>query len=222
MSGSDHIRIFILTNNLLLREGISKIIRENTNYSIVGVAKFSDDIIECLKINKPDLLLIDLTSNHPDILELIVKLKETLTRLKIICIGASSDIQVVINAFISGISGYLLTTSGINGFKECCEEVMKGGYYIDDRLSKKVITRFLKNLRNGRVTTIEQEYILSRREQEVLRLIAEGKNTKEIADILYISPKTVQNHKYNIMKKLDLKNVVDMVKYAIKIGIVDL
>jgi len=99
---------------------------------------------------------------------------------------------------------------------------MKGGYYIDDRLSKKVITRFLNNLRSGRVTTVGQEYILSRREQEVLRLIAQGKNTKEIADILYISPKTVQNHKYNIMKKLDLKNVVDMVKYAIKIGMVDL
>jgi len=222
MSGSDPIRVFILTNNLLFREGILKIIRENTDYSIVGVAKFSDDIIECLNVNKPDLLVIDLTSNHSDILELIVKLKETLTNIKIMCISTSSDIQVVINAFISGISGYLLTTSGINSFKECCKEVMKGGYYIDDRLSKKVITRFLNNLRNGRVTTVEQEYILSRREQEVLRLIAQGKNTKEIADILYISPKTVQNHKYNIMKKLDLKNVVDMVKYAIKIGMVDL
>jgi len=222
MSGSDPIRVFILTNNLLFREGILKIIRENTDYSIVGVAKFSDDIIECLNVNKPDLLVIDLTSNHSDILELILTLKENLTHIKIMCISTSSDIQVVINAFISGISGYLLTTSGINSFKECCKEVMKGGYYIDDRLSKKVITRFLNNLRSGRVTTVGQEYILSRREQEVLRLIAQGKNTKEIADILYISPKTVQNHKYNIMKKLDLKNVVDMVKYAIKIGMVDL
>ena len=117
--------------------------------------------------------------------------------------------------------GYVVKDSVTERLIEGLETIARGEYFLDSSLSGRVVERIL-GFPTKEAKMIDQKYAsLSSREEQVLRLLAEGRSTKEIAEKLFISPKTVENHRTNIMEKLDLHNTLELIRYAVKIGLID-
>jgi len=121
-------------------------------------------------------------------------------------------------ALLAGALGFVLKASPTTDVLEAIRSVRKGEYFLSPKINSKIITAFLKS--RTEKPSVSGYDLLSEREQQVFRLLVEGKSSVEIADILCISSKTVEKHRANTMKKLDIHNMVSMVKYAIKIGII--
>jgi DNA-binding NarL/FixJ family response regulator len=132
-----------------------------------------------------------------------------------------SKIDYISEAFRAGAMGYVVKESASERLLECLESVSRGEYYIDSSLSH-TVAESLKNLGGKRTEIRDTGYsTLTPREQQVMRLIAEGISSREIADGLFISTKTVENHRANIMNKLELHSTMELVRYAAKLGLID-
>jgi DNA-binding NarL/FixJ family response regulator len=131
-------------------------------------------------------------------------------------------IDYITKAFEAGATGYFTKETATEKLVECIETVVKGDYYVDSNLSHQVVKSLLKSSEQEAESTDAEYTALTPREQEILRLIAEGLSNKEIANNLFISPKTVENHRTNIMSKLDLHSTMELVRYAAKYGIIDI
>jgi DNA-binding NarL/FixJ family response regulator len=139
----------------------------------------------------------------------------------ILMVSMHSKIDYITEAFQAGALGYVVKDSASERLIEALETVFRGDYYLDSSLSGKVVERLL-GLPIKEAKIMDQKYTsLSSREEQILRLLAEGRPIKEIAEKLFISPKTVENHRANIMEKLDLHSTLDLIRYAVKIGLID-
>jgi DNA-binding NarL/FixJ family response regulator len=131
-----------------------------------------------------------------------------------------SRVEFITEAFQAGATGYVVKESATEKLVEGLEAVSKGEYFLDTSLSQKVVNKLVKS--SARASDLDSRYgSLTRREQEVLRLVVEGLSAKEIGDRLFISPKTVENHRTNIMNKLDIHSTMELVRYAAKLGLID-
>jgi len=137
-------------------------------------------------------------------------------------VSMHSKIDYITEAFHAGATGYVVKESASERLLHGLEAVSKGEYFLDSSVSYQVVHNMMKfPVKEARIT--DNDYgSLTPREQEVMRLLAEGSASKEIAEKLFISPKTVENHRSNIMKKLDLHSTLELVRYATKIGLIDL
>ncbi|MHA1344656.1 MAG: LuxR C-terminal-related transcriptional regulator [Promethearchaeota archaeon] len=216
------IRTISISDSLIFLEGIKKIIVEKLGISLIGEYRLSKDLFEDLGVIKPDIALMELRPDKKGCFDLIKSIRQEFPDLKIVVISNSKSDQTVVEAFQAGVCGYIHLNSGIETFKNCFKVILKGEFFIDEKLSVKLARRFLDSIVSIRSIENEPYSILSKREIEVMKLFLNGKNSKEIAELLFISPKTVENHKYNIMKKLGLKNEIEFVKYAIKKGMINL
>jgi DNA-binding NarL/FixJ family response regulator len=133
-----------------------------------------------------------------------------------------SKVDYIAEAFQAGANGYVVKESAAEGLMKGLETVLKGEYFLDSAVSSQVVEKLMRI--PGKETKISdaQYGTLTAREQEILRVLAEGLSTKEIAEKLCISPKTVDNHRANIMNKLDLHSTIDLVRYAAKLGLIDM
>jgi DNA-binding NarL/FixJ family response regulator len=136
-------------------------------------------------------------------------------------VSMHSKIDYIVKAFQSGAMGYLIKESAADLLLQGIEFVLKGHYFMDTSVSHQVVKK-LVGLPEKEVSISGTSYdLLTAREQEVMGLLAEGLSTTQVADKLFISPKTVENHRHSIMKKLDLHSTVDLVRYAAKLGLID-
>lgn len=227
MASNKKNKIFILSDSLIFREGLKKIIKENFDYFIVDEGKKSETTPERLKNLKVDVLIIDLISKdsnpkESNPYELIKKYKNHYKELKIITFGDFKNSQDIIKVFKVGSSGYLTLFSQVLSFKKCLISITNDEFYIDYKISNEMVTKYIERIKLNSDNINNNENVLTKREEEILKLYVDGKSINEISGILFISPKTVENHKYNLMKKLGFKNDVELVKYAIKAGLTDL
>jgi DNA-binding NarL/FixJ family response regulator len=132
-----------------------------------------------------------------------------------------SKIDYIVEAFQAGATGYIVKESASDRLIPGLETVLHGDYFLDSAISHAVVEKLLKSpLKESRVEDADYGS-LTPREQEVMRLLAEGLAVREIAERLYISPKTVENHRSNLMRKLDLHNAIELVRYAARLGLID-
>ena len=215
------IKVLVVDDHPLFREGIKAILERSPEFEVVGEAGDSDAGLELTRQLKPDQALVDISLDGKNGLDLVQSMKKIHPGIRVLVVSMHSKMDYIIEAFQAGAHGYLVKESAGEGLLKAMKSVGKGEYFIDANISSEVVQKILNNPKN-QDKIYDSSYIsLTSREQEVLRLLAENLTAKEIGDKLFISPKTVDNHRSNIMRKLDLQRPLDLVRYAARIGLID-
>jgi len=210
--------IIIVDDHLIFRQGLKSIITLENIANVIGEASNGLELMALLEDLKPDLVLMDIDMPHMNGLEATEKAIELMPELKIIAFSMFSDEEYYYKMIDRGVKGFILKTSGINELENAINNVMAGDSYFSNELLRKIINNF------GRPNTIKQTALdnLTDREIEVLQQICLGLSTEEIAEKLFISPKTVKSHKSNLLEKTVCKNTPSLILFAIKNKLVEI
>ena len=219
---TDEIKVVIIEDHALMREGIKAIIGRDEKIKVIGESDNVDDGYDVVINCNPDILLLDIALHGSSGLVLAKRLLAARPDLLIIIITAYSKIDYILEAVESGVKGYILKESSPENLADAIEKVYAGEIYIDSYISNKVIKSLITKNDVEIAEDNKSAYSkLSLREQQILKLLIDGVPIKDIAEELFISSKTVENHKASIMVKLKCKNMTELIRYAISIGLID-
>ena len=213
--------VLLIDDHPLYREGLKTIIARSPAFQVVGEAANAEEGLQLAKALRPDLALVDISLPGENGIELVRSLKSDLPEIRILVVSMHSRIDYISEAFRVGALGYVVKEAAGEGLLKALAVVANGEFFLDSSVSREVVLGLVKTP-DGRAVETHGEYgSLTSREQEILRLLAEGQSTKEIAKRLFVSPKTVENHRTNIMRKLELQRPMDLIRYAVRIGLID-
>lgn len=217
---NDAIKVMIVDDHELIREGISKILDMENDIDIVFKAKSGIEALEVLKDVKPDVILLDINMNELNGIETLKKIKASGSKTKIIMLTVYDDVEYISQSVNLGANGYVLKDSDSDTLIKTIKIVNEGGSYIQPTLA----TQLIKHMTNEKKNTNDKKSLelLTRRELIVMKEISSGLNNKSISKKLNISEKTVKNHVSSILKKLELQDRTQVAIYAIKNKIIDL
>jgi DNA-binding NarL/FixJ family response regulator len=213
--------IIIIDDHPLFREGLKTIISRDDRFKVVGEAGTGYEGLEMTKRLKPDLVIVDISLPDQSGIQLTRDLRRFLSETKILIVSMHSKIDYIAEAFQAGATGYVVKESASERLLQGLKSVAKGDYYLDSSVSHAVVENLMKSpLKAAKITDADYA-TLTPREQEVMRFLAEGLSSKAVAEKLFISSKTVENHRANIMNKLGLHSTIELVRYAAKLGLID-
>jgi DNA-binding NarL/FixJ family response regulator len=217
MTISDKIKIMLVDDHTLVRDALASMLHQIADIQVVGSVASGEDLLGKLKSINPDVVLMDIMLKGMSGIEATRWVKERAGHVKVILVSSEIKKEFVSAGIQSGIDGYLPKDVEKTTLLNAIHSVMKGEKYFNEAVTTLIFEDFYKkemNIVHGeRQLNITD---LTKRELEVLTLIANGKTNKEVADELFISSKTVDSHKMHILDKLGLKNTAELVKYAIK------
>ena len=214
--------VMIVDDHPLFREGLKSIVAHDDHYKIVGEAGLAAEALSLAQKLKPDFMIVDISLPDKNGIELTREALRVLPECKILIVSMHTKIYYITEALRMGALGYLVKESTSLTLLKGLKAISRGQHFLDPSLSKE-ITENLAEFSSGKDKMIDVAYKrLSKREQEVMRLVVEGFTTKEISEKLFISKKTVDNHRANIMNKLGIHRTVELIRYAARIGVIDL
>ncbi len=219
-------RILIAEDHRILREGLRSLLSSNQNFEIAGETDNGLDTIKYVEKLMPDLVLTDLSMPKMGGLDAIAEIKKRCPDTKILVLTVHKAEEYVFESLRAGADGYLLKDATHAELNLAIENILAGKLYISPGISEKVVAGYLEARKNIKKTETVQEQkatvwdSVTKRERQILKLIAEGNKNKAIADYLCISIKTVEKHRSNLMKKLDLHNASELTAFAIEKGLV--
>lgn len=205
-------RVLLADDHMLFREGLKSLLN-SADFEIVGEAASGTDAIREARRLLPDVAIVDVGMPGLNGVDATREVLRAAPRCKVIVLTMYKDNAYLAEALRAGAHGYILKSRGAGEMLDALREVLSGGRYISPGLSREVAESYL-----GEDSRVESP--LSRREREVLQLVAEGKTTKEIAATLFISFKTVESHRQHIMAKLDIHDTASLTRYAIRSGMI--
>lgn len=215
-------RIVIVDDHPLYREGLKALIGRSDRFSVVGEAGSAVEAFDLARQVDPDIMLVDISMPGKSGIQFIREFREVMPSVRFIVVSMHANADYIVEAFQAGAAGYMVKDSASDGLLRGLRTVAAGEVFLDSALSGEVVEKLLK-VRSSEDGSVPDPYqSLTSREQEVMRLLAEGLMTREVADRLYISPKTVENHRANLMKKLSLSTTIELVRYAARLGLIDL
>ncbi|RQM83641.1 DNA-binding response regulator [Staphylococcus xylosus] len=215
-------RIVIADDHAVVRTGFSMILNYQEDMEVVGTAADGVEAYQKVMKYKPDVLIMDL-SMPPGESGLIAtsKITESFPDTKILILTMYDDEEYLFHVLRNGAKGYILKNAPDEQLILAIRTVFKGETYVDMKLTTSLVNEFVNNSGNDKQTITDPYKILSKREIEILPLIAKGYGNKDIAEKLFVSVKTVEAHKTHIMQKLELKSKPELVEYAMKKKLID-
>jgi DNA-binding NarL/FixJ family response regulator len=202
---------------VLVRQGLKRILDGARDLEVVGEAGDGLELLELLNHSNPDMVILDVSMPKLRGIEAIHEIKTMRPGVSILMLTMHKDKEYLYLALSAGAKGYLLKEDADRDLFSAIEKVRQGRTYVSPNLSEELLDDLVQIGKGEGKLSFEIDP-LTTREREVVKLIAEGKSSKEIADLLFISARTVDNHRANIMEKLNLKKAADLVKYAIQKG----
>jgi DNA-binding NarL/FixJ family response regulator len=210
------VRIVLVDDHRLVRAGIRALLEKTPQGEVVGEAADGREAFALIEKQRPEIVLIDIAMPGLNGLDAVDRIKKEWPETKVIILSMHANEEYVVRALRSDVSGYLIKDAAVDELEDAIGTVAEGEVYFSRRISKRVIRDYLTNTDEIR-GPLEQ---LSSRQREVLQLIGEGKNTKEIAEILQVSVKTIEAHRLQLMQRLDIHDIPGLVKFAIRTGLV--
>ncbi|HOR85397.1 MAG TPA: response regulator transcription factor [Bacillota bacterium] len=210
------IRIIIADDHSIVREGLKQLLELEEDFEVVGQASNGAETIERVKELKPDVLLLDINMPTMNGIKALKKLKEEGIDTRVVILTIHEDREYLLETMQIGASGYILKDSDSASFFKAIRDAYNGESYIQPKLAADLIREFNK----PKLARVKNENELTQREYEVITLIADGMNNKDIADKLFISEKTVKNHVSNIFRKINVSDRTQAAIYAYKNNII--
>jgi two-component system, NarL family, response regulator DegU len=217
----DKINIVLADDHVLVRKGIKAMLESDTDIQVIGEASNGVEALETAKKLHPDILVLDIRMPEMTGLEAAARLGSFSPDTKAVILSMHDSEEYVLQALDAGAYGYLLKDTDKNEFVKALKQVHGGAKYFSGGVSNVLANRLLGSKPvPARSSVEEDQYHLTRREKEILRMIIDGKHNKDIADASGKSVRTIETHRFNIMKRLGVNNAIDMVNKAIKENLV--
>ena len=210
------LRIVLADDHRLVRAGVRALLEKIRLGEVIAEAGDGREALELVAAHQPDIVLLDIGMPNLNGLDAIDRIKKGSPETKVIILSMHANEEYVVRALRSGVSGYLIKDSAVDELERAIHSVAAGQTYLSKRISKPTIQAYLAN--TNRIYAPLDE--LTPRQREVLQLIGEGKNTKEIADLLGVSIKTVEAHRLRLMRRLGIHDLPGLVRFAIRTGLV--
>ena len=211
-------RIVIAEDHTILREGLRMLLSSNPDFEVVGEAQDGLEAIRSVEAYKPDLVLMDLSMPRMNGVGAIQEIKKQSPSTKILVLTVHKTEEYILTTLKAGADGYVLKDATHSELMLAIENVFSGRSYLSPGISEKVIEGYLEGRKTVKSSTSWDT--LTQREREILKMIAEGYKNKDIADYLCISAKTVEKHRANLMKKLDLHSASSLTAFAMDKGLI--
>jgi DNA-binding NarL/FixJ family response regulator len=208
--------VLLADDHRLFTDGLQRVIAPK--HDVIGSVCNGRELVEVAQQRKPDVIVTDISMPFLNGLDALRTLRSAKVRSKVIILTMHSDISLVVEAFRAGASGYVLKEAGAGDINDALDTVVRGRVYLSPSLPTDIITVLAEAAHKTVVS--EDGFKLTRRQREVLQLIAEGKTMKEVAVILGISTRTCESYKYDLMHSLGIRSTAELVQYAIRIGII--
>jgi DNA-binding NarL/FixJ family response regulator len=217
----DKIKILITDDHQLVREGIEAMFKGVDDMEVVGMVSSGEEAVNAVRADKPDVVLMDIIMPGMNGVEATRWIKEIDETIRVIIVTMEISKEYVSAGIKSGVDGYLPKDIGKKTLIEAVRSVHAGQRYFNDAIKKLIFEDFysVEKLKNPKRELPNQ---LTKRESEVLALVASGKSNKDIGEVLFISVKTVETHKTHILMKLGLNNNAELIRYAIKNNIISI
>ncbi|UOB18080.1 response regulator transcription factor [Abyssalbus ytuae] len=208
-------KVVLADDHVLVRDGIKSLLEDEKDILVIDEASDGAEALKVVKKNKPDVLIIDIRMPELNGIEVVKKLKESGENIKTLVLSMHDSEEYVVQSIQAGADGYLLKGASKEEFLKALNSVAEGGKYFSGDISAIIFDHFVK----GETTKLPQkvipnEFALTKREQQILHYVLEGKSNKEIAEELKISKRTAEVHRFNLMKKLKVKNLMELANVA--------
>lgn len=212
------IRVLLADDHKLMRSGLRLLLEQQPEFVVVGEADDGYQAVAQAQSLKPDVVVMDIGMPNLNGIEAARKISELQPDAAIVMLSMHSDEGYVLRALRAGARGYLLKDSAEGDLAQAVRAVSEGKSFFSPAVGKVLLEDYMRKLQR---TGAEDSYdLLSPREREILQLVAEGKSTKDVANLLNLSPYTVETHRANIMQKLSLRGVPELILYAVRKGII--
>jgi two-component system response regulator NreC len=214
------IRVLLAEDHTIVRKGIRSLLDDEPDIEVVGEAADGREAVEKVEKLRPDVVLMDITMPQLNGLEATRHIKKQFPEIKVLGLTMYTNEEYIFQLLQAGASGYLVKQSAPAELISAIQAVYRGDSFLSPAISKTIIEEYLKH--TEKISQSDAYEKLTDREREVLQLITEGYSNQEIAEMLYISVKTVGVHRVNLMTKLNLHNTAELIKYAFRKGIISL
>ena len=216
----DKINIVLADDHVLVRNGIKAMLESDKEITVIGEASNGAEALETAKALKPDILVLDIRMPEMTGLEAASKIHAYSPQTKAVILSMHDSEEYVIQALDAGAYGYMLKDIDKNEFIKALKQIYKGNKYFSGSVSNVLANRLLNGNSVSRPIEVKDQYHLTKKEKEILRMVIDGRQNKQISESLDISIRTIETHRFNIMKKLGVNNAVDMVNKTVKENIV--
>jgi DNA-binding NarL/FixJ family response regulator len=216
------IKIVLVDDHKIIMDGISSLLMDEENMEVVGKALNSDELFQLLDNNPVHMVLLDVFLPKPVGIEILKSILKKYPKIKVIIVSGNDEEDLISNAFQAGASGYLTKSVEKDELVEAINTVNSGDQYISKSLEQNLTKNFIRKARFGDKYAHHKLTGLTTREIEIIILLSDGLSYKEVASQMNISTRTVEAHKNHILEKLELKNTIELVKFAIKNKLIEL
>jgi two-component system response regulator DegU len=215
------IKILIVDDHRIIRDGLKSLLSGEKDIEIIGEASNGEDALEKNRELKPDIIIADITMPEMNGIEMTRTICREGTGAKVLMVSMHDNEDYINQALEVGASGFLLKDSSKDELIKAIKAVENGETYCSGEVSKILLNKFLLSSKSKKLKTEAEEKLdLTKREKEILKLISDGLSNKEIATKLFVSTRTVDTHRYNLMQKLGVKNGAELVRLAFKLNLI--
>lgn len=212
------INVVLADDHVLVRDGIKALLEDQTGVKVINEASNGVEALKVITENKPHVLIVDIRMPEMNGIEVVAKVKKNYKEVKTLVLSMHDSEEYVVKSIQAGADGYLLKGASKKEFLKALHKVAEGGKYFTGDVSSIIMNNFVnnKNEKTNPVNISEKElpFKLTKREKQILSLVLELKNNKDIASELNISKRTAEVHRFNLMKKLEVKNLMELTKKA--------